>query len=249
MGSIFGMSNVIVVTSGKGGVGKTTISAQLGISFAKLDKKVLLVELDVGLRGLDIMLGVEDKVVYDLGDLLNNECELSQAMTKIGEKDLNLISAPADVTKIIDATKFIELINEIKSDFDYVIIDTPAGLGVSLAIAQVLGDLNLVVTTPDNVCKRDGARLVSLLRQMSKGEIRLIINRVDKKLLKKQDVKDLDQVIDQVGARLIGVIPNCGDIIVWTSNGEWDLGENIIVKIFLSIAKRIMGENIPLNIK
>lgn len=242
------MSKVIVITSGKGGVGKTTIAARLGIAFCELQKSTLLIELDVGLRGLDIMLGVEDKVVFDLADLLNGQCDLSQAITHIDSNGLNLISAPADVTKVLDFEKIIEFIQKVKTQFDYVIVDAPAGIGVSLSLAEYIGDLFLVVTTLDNICKRDCARLVSLLNHHSDGEIRLIINKIDKKILKKQKIKDLDEVIDQIGARLIGAIPSDDNILIAASSGDIEIDDKLINEIFISIAKRIEGKHISLKI-
>ncbi len=243
------MAKVISVTSGKGGVGKSTLCVGLGMAYALLGKNVLLIEFDVGLRGMDLMLGVSDKIVYDLGDLLEGRCNINKAIVESPwNPDLNVIVAPIalDSPMVINDVKL--LLEGLRKHFDVIILDTPAGLGVSMNLTS-LSDLALVVATPDYVCVRDGNKVVNALHKMDFKNHRLVINRVNQKLLKKNIVKDLDEVIDGVSSQLIGALPEDQEMQLCVSKGMPLSEKSKIVNICKAIALRIEGEYVPLFIK
>ncbi len=243
------MAKVISVTSGKGGVGKSTLCVGLGMAYALLGKNVLLIEFDVGLRGMDLMLGVSDKIVYDLGDLLEGRCNINKAIVESPwNPDLNVIVAPISLDSPMAMTDVKLLLEGLRSHFDVIILDTPAGLGLSMNLTS-LSDLALVVATPDYVCVRDGNKVVSALHKMDFKNHRLIINRINQKLLKKNIVKDLDEVIDGVSSQLIGALPEDTDMQLCVSKGNPLSEKSKIVNICKAIALRIEGEYVPLFIK
>ena len=228
------MARVLSVTSGKGGVGKSTLCVGLGMAYALLGKSVLMIEFDVGLRGMDLMLGISDRIVYDLGDLLEGRCNINKA-----------IVAPVSMESSISIEDVNILVAGLRPHFDIIILDTPAGLGFSMRIAST-SDLALVVATPDSVCVRDGGKVVGALQKAHMNNHRLVINRVNSKLVKKQIVSDLDEVIDGVGSQLIGVLPEDQEMQVCTSKGLPLTEDTRIVRICKAIALRIEGEYIPL---
>jgi len=243
------MAKVISVTSGKGGVGKSTICVGLGMAYALLGKNVLLIEFDVGLRGMDLMLGVSDKIVYDLGDLLEGRCNINKAIVESPwNSDLNIIVAPISLDSPMVMTDVKLLIEGLKGHFDIIILDTPAGLGMSMKLSS-LSDMALVVATPDYVCIRDGNKVVNALHKMGFKNHRLVINRVNHKLLKKNIVKDLDEVIDGVSSQLIGVLPEDTGLQLSVLKGTPLSEKTNIVDICKAIALRIEGEYVPLFIK
>ena len=243
------MSNIILVTSGKGGVGKSTVAAALGLTFSSMHRKTVVVELDVGLRGLDLMLGVSNKTVYDLGNVLNGECRLSDGVIPVSEDgSLSLIAAPAGISTRIDYDDIVSLCKALATYFDEVIIDAPAGIGVSLLLAPKVADLVLVVATPDQISARDAGRLVGMLEQQGAKKIRLIINRVRHKKVRQNEIPDLDEVIDLVGAQLIGVVPFSEELSALSLGPDEFLKSALPVKVFRNIASRTTGEYVELLI-
>lgn len=241
------MTNIILVTSGKGGVGKSTVSAALGMAFASMGRKTVIVELDVGLRGLDLMLRVEDRAIYDLGDLLTSRCSINDAVIPVDQQEnLAVIVAPSSLTDVIDYDDVALLCRGLTDYFDHVIIDAPAGIGVSVLLAPKVADLVLTVTTPDPVCVRDGGRLVALLSEHGVTNIRLVINKINVKRIKAQEIKDMDQVIDGVGAQLIGTVPLDEELASGCLIGKL---EGKSGQVFENIAYRILGEDVELLIQ
>ncbi|WMJ21861.1 P-loop NTPase [Paludicola sp. MB14-C6] len=242
------MAKIISVVSGKGGTGKSTVSAGLGLSLAKMQYSVLMVDLDIGLRSLDILLGLENKIVFDIGDIIENKCKMSDAITKHKTYSaLCLLCAPMSITKSFTVSKVIELIDSLKKEYDYIILDLPAGLGLSVIVAEALTDLLCIVTSPDVVTLRDSRKICDVLSQNSDQECKVIINRVSKTALKTSDVKDLDEVMDMVGAPLLGVVREDQWIVSnlgLTNNPK--KATNEMQKTFHAIAKRITGEYVPL---
>ncbi len=242
------MAKVISITSGKGGVGKSTLCVGLGMAYALLGKSVLLIEFDIGLRGMDLMLDISDRIVYDLGDLLQGRCNINKAIVESPwNKNLNVIVAPVTMDSPMVINDVNLLITGLRQHFDIIILDTPAGIGVSMKIAS-LSDLVLITTTPDSVCIRDGGKVVEALQKASVKNHRLIINRVSHKLLKKRIVTDLDEVIDGVGSQLIGVLQEDQKMQLQISKGLPLSEKSKIVQICKAIALRIDGEYIPLLI-
>lgn len=242
------MSQIISVTSGKGGAGKSSVSVGLATSFARSGNKVIVVEFDIGLRCVDIMLGVENEVVYDLGDIIAGRCAVGDAIIQAEDRgQLDYIAAPNSIDTEFDFDKVLHCIRVLRRmQYDYIIIDAPAGLGLSILSVKNLADLALIVTTPDPICMRDGAKVASLIEQAGFSNYRLIINRVSRASLKKSGVRDLDDVIDAVGAQLIGVIPENMEYQWALAQGRRLSDKQILPSIFDAIARRIQGVYVPL---
>lgn len=244
------MSIVISVTSGKGGAGKSSISVGLASSFVKMGKKVIILELDIGLRCIDIMIGAENQVVYDLGDVISDNCVLSDAILSVeGFHGLDYIAAPANISSDFHFDRVLDCIRSLKRSYDYVIIDTPAGLGISILSVKNLSDLALIVTTPDPVCIRDGAKVATLIEQADFHNYRLIINRVSKAAMRKSAIHDLDDVIDGVGAQLLGVVPEDAEYQYCLTQGRLPDEKNVTSQVFRAIAARIEGAYVPLVVE
>lgn len=244
------MSNIYLITSGKGGVGKSTVASALGLAFAAEGKRTIVVELDVGLRGLDLMFGVEDEAVYDLGNILRGECRLSDGIipvTKDGK--LSLIVAPSGISSRIDYDAVVSLCKALARYFDTVIIDAPAGIGVSLLIAPQVADVVLVVATPDYISARDAGRLAGMLEEQGARNVRLIINKVHHKKIKLNEISDLDTVIDMAGAQLIGVVPYDERLSVFDGEREKSKKSSLSEKVFANIVSRLMGDYVELLIQ
>lgn len=244
------MSEKIFITSGKGGVGKSTVTALLGVALASLGNKVLLIELDLGLRSLDIILGVQDKAIFDLNDVLESRCSINKA-TVICEysPNLNLISASLNSFVTFDENDLRSLFDSISSGYDYILIDSPAGIGSSFRTALRLIDRSLIVVTPDPVAIRDACKVSQILCDYGVTDQRLVINKVKDKYTKLNILPDLDFVIDGVGVRLIAVVPDDVNIVKATSKGEGLPKDTVAYKVFNSLAKRVIGKYVPLNIK
>ena len=239
-------AKVIAVTSGKGGVGKSTLTVSLGIAAARSGKRVLLIELDAGLRGMDIMLGLSG-VVYDLGDLLEGRCNIGSAIIPSPHTpELYAIVAPLSLKGPILMQDMRLLIGGLRAYFDLIFLDTPAGLGKGVQYACDLSDLALIVTTPDPVCVRDGGQVVREMGERGFTAHRLLINRVSRKLIRRQVVRDLDEVIDGVGSQLIGVIPEDQEVTLFSSFGRMPDPRGELQKICAAVCRRIDGEYIPL---
>lgn len=247
------MAKIIAVTSGKGGAGKSFTSVGIATALANLRKKVIILEFDVGLRCIDIMLGVEDKIVYDLGDIMNETCNISDAIVKTNiNKYLDYISSPTNIDvdfNFDNALHCVRVLRRMK--YDYIIIDTPAGVGLSLLSVKKLADLALIVTTADVTCVRDGAKVASLLESYNFTNYKLVVNKVQRPCFTDSQIKNLDDVIDFVGACLFGVIPyssyfeNCMYNGIPLSNHKKDK----TLDVFTAISKRIEGKYTPLVIE
>lgn len=244
------MATVISITSGKGGAGKSFVSVGLAVAFAKLGRKAIILELDIGLRCVDIMLGVENRVVYDLGDVVSEHCTLTDAILSVEGFDcLDYIAAPANISSDFQFDRVLDCIRSLKRSYDYVIVDTPAGLGISILSVKNLSDLALIVTTPDPVCIRDGAKVATLIEQADFHNYRLIINRVSKAAMRKSAVHDLDDVIDGVGAQLLGVVPEDAEYQYCLTQGQQPDEKNVTSRVFRAIAARVEGTYIPLVVE
>ncbi len=240
------MTKVISVTSGKGGVGKSSVAIGLANAFAFRKKRVLIMELDIGLRCIDLMLGVENEVVYDLGDIVCQRCNVYDAI--IRKNDISYIAAPPNISPEFSFQKVVELINKLKGEFDYIIIDTPAGLGISILSIRNLADIALIVTTPDSVCIRDAAKVALMAEESGFTNYKLIVNKVNKLNIKKAGISDLDEIIDSVGAQLIGVIPDDASYRITLNKGLPLDRKSSVADVFCAISKRIDSEYAPLII-
>lgn len=242
------MPKIISILSSKGGAGKSTVSVCLSRALSDKQNKVLLAELDMGLRGLDIMLAAEDKVVYDIGDVMNGVCSFEQAVVSCDESgSLNLLAASADIKNSVSEEGLSKII-ESASDYDFIVFDTPAGYGKSLDLVCSLSDTVLIIVTPDAVCVRDAARLYSVIAGKC-SEAGLIINNVDVKHAGRNSIKNFDGIIDEVGVKLLGVVPNTDYIKNLSVNDGAVYDELLTKKVFAAIADRLCGIFKPLIIK
>ncbi|MBQ5321058.1 MAG: AAA family ATPase [Oscillospiraceae bacterium] len=243
------MGKIIVVTSGKGGVGKSTVSALLGYFLKKNGKKTIIIELDMGLRSLDIMMGTEDEISYDLSDILSGACEPYKAI-RTAEKfgGLQFIPAPGTVTSSLDTERFVALCIALKKNYDYVLVDSPAGIGELFRIALRAADEALIVTTPDMVCMRDAANVSFILEEEGLSRQKLLINKLSKSAFKKSGIRDLDEIIDVVGVQLVGVAEQSDAVSDLSASGKLSSDDLDVMKEFSNIAKRICGEDVPLHI-
>lgn len=242
------MGEVIVITSGKGGVGKTTSSANIGTGLAKLDKSVLMIDTDIGLRNLDVVMGLENRIVYNLVDVIEGECRLKQALIKDRHYP-NLQLLPSAQTKDKSAVRpeqMIKLINGLKKNFDYIILDCPAGIEQGFRNAIAAADRALVVTTPEVSAIRDADRIIGLLEEKGIRRNHLIVNRLRQELVKRGDMMSAQDIIDLLGVPLIGVIPDDEAVIVATNQGQSLIeGETLPGQAYRNIVRRIAGEDVP----
>lgn len=243
------MSQIIAVTAGKGGTGKSTTSANVARGLASLGHKTLLVELDFGLRCLDIMLGIKDKIKHDIGEYLEGKIDILSATTKVDTVDnLSLVCATRNPFIDINPDKIMGVCEEMRDHFEYIIMDT-AGIGSSVFSVIKAADLILMVTTPDLVCVRDGQMLSDFLYVKNCINQRLVINKVSPNFKEEELLYDLDEVMDTVGIPLAGVVPEDVNIKICGSKGLPLPVTSAGFKAYNAIAKRIEGQDIPLTIR
>ncbi|ELS33046.1 MULTISPECIES: septum site-determining protein MinD [Pseudanabaena] len=243
------MSRIIVVTSGKGGVGKTTSSANLGMALAKLGRKVVLVDADFGLRNLDLLLGLENRIVYTALEVIARECKLDQALVKDKRQpNLSLLAAPQTRNKTaITAAHMKALVEVLSRYFDYVLIDCPAGIESGFQNAIAGAKEAIVVTTPEISAVRDADRVVGLLEANRITDIKLILNRIRPAMVKNNDMMSVEDVLDILSVKLIGVIPDDEQVIVSTNKGEplvLSDKPSLAGTAYENVAKRLEGKNI-----
>jgi septum site-determining protein MinD len=244
------MGEVIVVTSGKGGVGKTTTTANIGTGLAALGHKVVLVDADIGLRNLDVVLGLENRIVYDIVDVANGNCRLRQAIIK-DKRFEGLHLLPAAQTKdktALSPEQMKSLCEELKKEFEYVIIDCPAGIEQGFKNAIAGAERAIVVTTPEVSAVRDADRIIGLLEAAELREPKLIINRLRVRMVKAGDMMSIDDMIEILAIDLLGVVPDDDQVVISTNNGEPVVCDekSISGQAYRNITKRIKGENVPL---
>ena len=246
------MGEVIVITSGKGGVGKTTTTANLGASLAMEGKKVVLVDTDIGLRNLDVVMGLENRIVYDLVDVIEEKCKLRQALIK-DKRFEELFLLPAAQTRdktAINEEQMKELTSKLKEEFDFVLIDCPAGIEQGFKNAVSGADRAIVVTTAEISAIRDADRIIGLLEASEIKNPELIVNRLRPGMVKKGEMMDVDDIVDLLSIDLIGVVPDDEYIITQTNKGEPVVKNKKAPsgKAYIETAKRILGENIDVTI-
>ncbi|WP_448383178.1 septum site-determining protein MinD [Desulfosoma sp.] len=241
----------VVVTSGKGGVGKTTTVANLGTALAQKGYKVVLIDADIGLRNLDVVMGLENRIVYNLVDIVEGKCRIEQAM--IRDRKLNTLHIiPAAQTREKDAVtpeQMKTLCDELAVENDYVIVDCPAGIERGFKNAIAGAQRALVVTTPEVSAIRDADRVIGLLEANMLKDIHLIINRLNSKMVKKGDMMSTADIVSLLSIPLIGVIPESQEVVVSTNRGVPLVHERAsrVGQAFQKIAARLNGENIPLD--
>lgn len=243
------MGQVIVITSGKGGVGKTTTTANLGTGLAKLGYKVVVVDADIGLRNLDVVMGLENRIVYDIVDVVDGVCRLKQALIK-DKRYEGLFLLPAAQTRdknAINTEQMQKLSLELKENFDYVLIDCPAGIEQGFKNAIAGADRAVVVTTPEISAVRDADRIIGLLEASEIKDPQLIINRIRIDMVKRGDMMNIDDMIDILAIDLLGVIPDDEAIVISTNKGEPAVTDEVSMagQAYRNITRRITGEEIP----
>ncbi|MDI3547788.1 MAG: septum site-determining protein MinD [Halanaerobiales bacterium] len=241
----------IVITSGKGGVGKTTTTANLGTALAMLDRRVCLIDADIGLRNLDVVMGLENRIVYDIVDVVEGNCRLEQALIR-DKRQNNLFLLPAAQTRdktAVTPYQMQELVSKLKEEMDYVLVDSPAGIEQGFKNAISGADQAIIVTTPEVSAVRDADRIIGLLETEGFKEPEVIINRIRQDMVQKGDMMDIDDMIEILAIKLLGVVPEDENIVISTNRGE-----PIVLKpeksragqAFNNIARRIDGEELPL---
>ena len=243
-------ARVIVTTSGKGGVGKTTSTANIAAALAKFGKKVVAIDADIGLRNLDVIMGLENRVVFNFIDVIEKNCRLNQALVR-DKRVPNLFLLPAAQTRTKDAVnpeQMVELCEELKPDFDFIFLDCPAGIEGGFKNAAAGADEALVVTTPEIPSVRDADRIIGMLESMGKSPIRLIINRLRPNMVQDGDMLAREDILDVLSIPLIGVVPEDENVIKSTNSGEpmTMSSESPAAQAYLNIAERILGRDVPL---
>jgi septum site-determining protein MinD len=247
------VGEAIVITSGKGGVGKTTTSANIGTALALQGKKVCLVDTDIGLRNLDVVMGLENRIIYDLVDVVEKRCKIHQALVKDKRFDGLLFLLPAAQTvdkSAVTPEQMKELIEELKQDYEFIIIDCPAGIEQGYKNAIAGADRAIVVTTPEVSAVRDADRIIGLLEKEKHMESpKLIVNRIRNHMMKSGDMLDLDEITQHLSIELIGIVADDEEVIKASNHGEpIALNPNSKASIaYRNIARRILGESIPLQ--
>ena len=246
------MGEVIVITSGKGGVGKTTTTANLGSALAMRGKKVVLLDTDIGLRNLDVVMGLENRIVYDIVDVIEGKCKLRQALIK-DKRFTDLFLLPAAQTRDKDAInedEMIRLTQRLKEEFDYIIVDCPAGIEQGFKNAIAGADRAIVVTNAEISSIRDADRIIGLLESSNIRNPELIINRIRPEMVKRGEMMDVEDILDLLSIDLIGVVPEDENIITQTNKGETAVANKKAAsgKAYIEIARRILGENVEITI-
>jgi septum site-determining protein MinD len=251
------LAKIVTITSGKGGVGKSTTTANVATALAKLNKKVIAIDFDIGLRNLDMILGLENRIVYDVIDVMEGNCNLAQAIIK-DKRTPNLHFIPASQTKdknVLDKEKVKKLLEDLKKEFDYILIDSPAGIESGFEHSIFLADRAIIVTTPEISAVRDADRVIGIIDSKTQKAIEgkevekhILINRIKPELVEKGDMLSIEDVLHILSLPLIGVVPDTEDIVSSTNLGEPIVHnqKSIAGEAFRRIAKRIEGEEVPL---
>jgi len=241
---------VIVITSGKGGVGKTTATANIGTALAEIGKKVCLIDADIGLRNLDVVLGLENRIVYDIVDVVEGNCRLEQALIK-DKRNNNLVLLPAAQTRdktAVSPEQMKELTNDLKEDMDYVLVDSPAGIEQGFQNSIAGADDAIILTTPEVSAVRDADRIIGLLEAEGVNDPEVIINRIRMDMVDRGDMMNIEDMIEILAINLLGVVPDDESIVVSTNRGEpIVLSDGVKAsQAFNNIAHRITGKDIPI---
>ena len=230
-------------------VGKTTTSANVGTGLAILGKKVVLIDTDIGLRNLDVVMGLENRIVYNLVDVVEGNCRMKQALIK-DKRYPNLFLLPSAQTRdktSVNPGQMVKLVDDLREEFDYVLLDCPAGIEQGFQNAIAGADRALVVTTPEVSAIRDADRIIGLLEASGMKTIDLVVNRIRMDMVRRGDMMSLDDVMDILAIDIIGAVPDDEDIVISTNQGEPLVGIGTPAgQAYMDICKRITGETVPL---
>ena len=243
------MGEVIVITSGKGGVGKTTTTANIGVGLATLDKKVVVIDTDLGLRNLVVVMGLENRIVYNLVDVVEGNCRAKQALIK-DKRYESLYLLPSAQTKdksAVSPEQMKKLTEELAEEFDYVLVDCPAGIEQGFQNAIAGASRAIIVTTPEVAAIRDADRIIGLLTKNHMQQLDLVINKIRMDMVQRGDMMSVEDVCEILPIHLLGAIPDDEQIVIATNQGEPVIEtDSLSGKAFRNICKRITGEEIPL---
>ena len=243
------MSEVIVITSGKGGVGKTTATANIGMGLARMKKKTVVIDTDIGLRNLDVVLGLENRIVYNMVDVIEGNCRLKQALIKDKRcPELSLLpSAQTRDKSAVTPEQMIKLTEELKEHFDYVLLDCPAGIEQGFKNAIAGAERAIVVTTPEVSAIRDADRIIGLLEAAEFRNIDLLINRIRPDMVRRGEMMSVEDVVEILAVNLIGAVPDEEEVVISTNQGEPLAGDDTLAgQAFFNVCRRILGEEVPL---
>ncbi|MCI6630389.1 MAG: septum site-determining protein MinD [Lachnospiraceae bacterium] len=242
------MSEVIVVTSGKGGVGKTTTTANLGTGLAAAGKKVVLIDTDIGLRNLDVVMGLENRIVYNLVDVVEGKCRIKQALIK-DKRHPSLYLMPSAQTRdksAVTPAQMVKMIDTLREQFDYIILDCPAGIEQGFQNAIAGADRALVITTPEVSAIRDADRIIGLLEANEIGRLDLVVNKLKIDMVKRGDMMSVNDVSDILAIPLIGIVPDDENVVIATNQGEPLVGNATLAgRAYQNICCRVLGQEIP----
>jgi septum site-determining protein MinD len=243
------MSEIIVITSGKGGVGKTTTTANLGVGLAMRGKKVVLIDTDTGLRNLDLLLGLENRIMYDLIDVTEGRVPYKKALVRHKKHD-TLYLLPTSQVKdkmALNPEQLVKLCDEMRADFDYILIDCPAGIEQGFKTAIAAADCAIVVTMPEISAVRDADKIIGELGRADKENIKLVVNRIRPQMVRQGDMLDMDDIDEILSIECIGQVPDDELVVTSTNRGEPVISnkDSLAGKAYSNIVGRICGENIP----
>lgn len=243
------MSEVIVITSGKGGVGKTTTTANVGTGLAKLGYSVVLIDTDIGLRNLDVVMGLENRIVYNLVDVIEGNCRIKQALIK-DKKYPNLFLLPSAQTRdktSVTPEQMKKLTDDLRGEFDYILLDCPAGIEQGFKNAIAGADRAIIVTTPEVSAIRDADRIIGLLEANEIHKMEFVLNRIRMNMVNRGDMMSKEDVMDILAISLLGVVPDDESVVVATNQGEPLVGDGSLAgKAYMNICQRILGKEVPI---
>lgn len=244
------IGKAIVITSGKGGVGKTTTSANIGAGLAIAGYSVVLVDADIGLRNLDVVIGLENRIVYDIMDVAEKRCKVRQALIKDKRWDgLNLLPAAQTRDKsALSPDQMKDIITMLKRQFDFVIIDSPAGIEQGFQYSIAGADEAIIVTTPEVSAVRDADRVIGLLEANGVSDPQLIINRIRPDMVKRGDMMTTEDIVDILAIELLGIVPDDETVVISTNKGEPVVGDQKTKpgKAYNNVVQRILDKNVPI---
>ncbi|NCC00647.1 MAG: septum site-determining protein MinD [Clostridia bacterium] len=242
------MSEVIVITSGKGGVGKTTTTANIGMGLTQMNKRVVMIDTDIGLRNLDVILGLENRIIYNLVDVIEGSCRLKQALIR-DKRYPTLYLLPSAQTRdktSVSPEQMKKLVEQMREDFDYIILDCPAGIEQGFQNAIAGADRAMIVTTPEVAAIRDADRIIGLLEAGRIGRMDLIVNRLRFDMIRSGDMMSLGDIMDILSVDLIGAVPDDENVVISTNQGEPLVGRSTMAgQAYANICMRIMGAEVP----
>lgn len=244
------MGEVITFTSGKGGVGKTTTTANVGVGLSLLDKKVVLVDTDIGLRNLDVVMGLENRILYNLVDVLTGRCRMKQALIR-DKRYPNLWIIPSSCSNesknSLNEKQMKLLLDDLRAEFDYILIDSPAGIDDGFQLATADADRIVVVTTPQIAAIHDADCVLQLLKRQKAKQVNILVNCFRRQMVKDGNMLDIPDICELLEAELLGVILEDEEVIICQNHGEPVMGKHTVSEsCYQNVARRLNGEEVEI---